>query len=43
MAELFGFEINRKGQKLPELPSFVPNTDDDGVGVIYKWSFWPVR
>ena len=34
MAELFGFEINRKGQKLPELPSFVPDTDDDGVGVI---------
>ena len=34
MAELFGFEINRKGQKLPELPSFVPNTDEDGVGVI---------
>ena len=34
MAELFGFEINRKGQKLPELPSFVPDTDEDGVGVI---------
>ncbi len=34
MAELFGFEINRKGQKLPELPSFVPNTDEDGAGVI---------
>ena len=34
MAELFGFEINRKGKELPELPSFVPNTDEDGVGVI---------
>ena len=34
MAELFGFEINRKGNKQPELPSFVPNTDEDGVGVI---------
>jgi len=34
MAELFGFEINRKGSKQPELPSFVPNTDEDGVGVI---------
>ena len=34
MAELFGFEINRKDKRLPELPSFVPNTDDDGVGVI---------
>ena len=34
MAELFGFEINRKGNKLPELPSFVPDTDEDGVGVI---------
>ena len=34
MAELFGFEINRKGGKEPDLPSFVPNTDEDGVGVI---------
>ncbi len=34
MAEMFGFEINRKGKELPELPSFVPNTDEDGVGVI---------
>ena len=34
MAELFGFEINRKGNKPVELPSFVPDTDEDGVGVI---------
>ena len=35
MAEFFGFEINRKG-KDKELPkvSFVPNTDEDGAGVI---------
>ena len=34
MAEFFGFEINRKGIKAPERASFVPNTDDDGAGVI---------
>ena len=35
MAELFGFSINRKDRKSePVLPSFVPNTDEDGVGVI---------
>tara|TARA_B110000091_G_scaffold12760_1_gene12306 strand:- start:1067 stop:2560 length:1494 start_codon:yes stop_codon:yes gene_type:complete len=34
MAEIFGFEINRKGNKPVELPSFVPDTDEDGVGVI---------
>ena len=34
MAEFFGFEIKRKGEDGKELPSFVPNTDDDGVGVI---------
>jgi hypothetical protein len=35
MAEFFGFEINRKG-KDKEVPkvSFVPNTDEDGAGVI---------
>ena len=35
MAEFFGFEIKRKGQE-KELPkvSFVPNTDEDGAGVI---------
>ena len=35
MAEFFGFEINRKGQE-KEKPkvSFVPNTDEDGAGVI---------
>tara|TARA_B110000090_G_scaffold62012_1_gene71004 strand:- start:833 stop:2323 length:1491 start_codon:yes stop_codon:yes gene_type:complete len=32
--EMFGFEINRKGNKPVELPSFVPDTDEDGVGVI---------
>lgn len=35
MAEFFGFEINRKKGGAPiELPSFVPDTDQDGVGVI---------
>ena len=35
MAEFFGFEINRKG-KDKEVPkvSFVPNTEEDGAGVI---------
>jgi len=33
MAEFFGFEIKRAGQE-KQLPSFVPNTDEDGVGVI---------
>ena len=35
MAEFFGFEINRKNQN-KEVPkvSFVPNTDEDGAGVI---------
>ena len=31
---LFGFEIKRKGQEEPVRPSFVPNTDEDGAGVI---------
>jgi len=32
---LFGFEIKRKGQQEePIRPSFVPNTDEDGAGVI---------
>ena len=34
MAEFFGFEINRKGTKKPERPSFVPDTESDGAGVI---------
>ena len=34
MAEFFGFEIKRKGQEEPIRPSFVPNTDEDGTGVI---------
>jgi len=34
MAEFFGFEINRKDTKAPERASFVPNTDEDGAGVI---------
>ena len=34
MAELFGFEINRKGSKAAEPVSFVPNTEQDGAGVI---------
>ena len=33
MAEFFGFEINRKGSKTPR-PSFVPDTESDGAGVI---------
>jgi hypothetical protein len=34
MAEFFGFEIKRKGKEEPIRPSFVPNTDEDGTGVI---------
>lgn len=34
MAEFFGFEIKRKGGEAPIRPSFVPNTDEDGTGVI---------
>jgi len=34
MAEFFGFEIKRKGGEEPIRPSFVPNTDEDGAGVI---------
>ncbi len=34
MAEFFGFEINRKANKKAERPSFVPNTEADGAGVI---------
>ena len=34
MAELFGFEFKRKGGEEPIRPSFVPNTDEDGSGVI---------
>jgi len=35
MAEFFGFELKRKGQdkELPKV-SFVPNTEEDGAGVI---------
>ena len=33
MAEFFGFEIKRKSNE-PIRPSFVPNTDEDGTGVI---------
>ena len=33
MAELFGFEINRK-VKEPVRPSFVPDTEAEGTGVI---------
>ena len=33
MAEFFGFEIKRKSEE-PIRPSFVPNTDEDGSGVI---------
>ena len=33
MAEFFGFEIKRKTSE-PIRPSFVPNTDEDGTGVI---------
>ena len=34
MAEFFGFERKRKGGEEPIRPSFVPNTDEDGAGVI---------
>jgi hypothetical protein len=34
MADFFGFEIKRKGNEEPIRPSFVPNTDEDGSGVI---------
>jgi len=34
MADFFGFEIKRKGNGEPVRPSFVPNTDEDGSGVI---------
>ncbi len=35
MADFFGFEINRKkAAQEPVRPSFVPNTDEDGAGVI---------
>jgi hypothetical protein len=34
MADFFGFEIKRKGGEEPIRPSFVPNTDEDGAGVI---------
>ena len=34
MAEFFGFEINRKTNKKVERPSFVPDTESDGAGVI---------
>ncbi len=37
MAEFFGFEIKRKGSNTgvdSNRPSFVPNTDEDGAGVI---------
>ena len=35
MAEFFGFEINRKGgTKTPDRVSFVPDTEQDGAGVI---------
>ena len=34
MAEFFGFEINRKGNKATPRPSFVPDTESDGAGVI---------
>jgi len=33
MAEFFGFEIKKKGEE-PIRPSFVPETDEDGTGVI---------
>jgi len=32
--DLFGFEINRKGNKRDEPISFVPDTESDGAGVI---------
>ena len=34
MADFFGFEIKRKGNEEPIRPSFVPDTDEDGSGVI---------
>ena len=34
MAEFFGFEINRKSKAPKERPSFVPDTEADGAGVI---------
>ena len=34
MADFFGFEIKRKGSEEPIRPSFVPNSDEDGSGVI---------
>ena len=34
MADFFGFEIKRKGNVEPIRPSFVPNTEEDGSGVI---------
>ena len=34
MAEFFGFEIKRKGSKAPDRISFVPDTEEDGAGVI---------
>jgi hypothetical protein len=34
MAEFFGFEINRKSTKKAPRPSFVPDTESDGAGVI---------
>ncbi len=34
MAEFFGFEIKRKGSKVKDRISFVPNTEEDGAGVI---------
>ena len=34
MAEFFGFEIKRKGSKAPDRISFVPDTEEDGAGVV---------
>jgi len=34
MAEFFGFEINRKSSNKTPRPSFVPDTEADGAGVI---------
>ena len=34
MAEFFGFEIKRKGGKVSDRVSFVPDTEADGAGVI---------
>ncbi len=36
MAEFFGFEIKRKGTKKPERVSFVPDTEEDGAGVLRR-------